>query len=37
MDRIVYPAVGGRVYDIQTVKEMQYRVGIEIFAQARAE
>lgn len=37
LDRIVYPASGGKVYDIQTVKEQQFKVGIEVFALARAD
>lgn len=36
-DRIVYPAVGGRIYDIETVKEEQFKVGIEIYTSAPAD
>jgi Phage head-tail joining protein len=37
MDRIVHPASNGKIYDIQTVKEQQFKVGLEIFATARAD
>lgn len=37
LDRVVYPAIGGRIYNIQAVKELQLRVGLEILATGQAD